>query len=76
MHDHREGEAMPDDMPNLLDITEVCTFFGGLDPSTIYRGIGVGRYPRPVRVGANTSRWLRSECEQALAGMIAGRAQQ
>jgi predicted DNA-binding transcriptional regulator AlpA len=61
---------------DLLDITEVCAFFGGSKPlhlSTIYRGIGAGRYPRPVPVGAKTVRWLRSECEATLRAMIDAR---
>jgi predicted DNA-binding transcriptional regulator AlpA len=57
----------------LLDLKAVCAFFGGLDPSTIYRGITAKRYPAPIKVGANASRWLRSECEAALQAMIAGR---
>jgi predicted DNA-binding transcriptional regulator AlpA len=58
----------------LLDLKEVCAFFGGLDASTIYRGIKAGRYPSPIKVGANASRWLRSECSAALQAMIARRA--
>jgi predicted DNA-binding transcriptional regulator AlpA len=69
----REGEAMPSD---LLDLKAVCAFFGGLDASTIYRGIAAKRYPAPIHVGPNTSRWLRAECEAALSRMIAGRARQ
>jgi predicted DNA-binding transcriptional regulator AlpA len=59
----------------LLDIDEVCAFFGGnkpLHPATIYRGKGI-RYPAPVKVGPNLSRWFRSECEAALREMAAGR---
>jgi predicted DNA-binding transcriptional regulator AlpA len=59
----------------LLDRSEVCTFFGGtkaIDPATLYRGIRVGRYPRPVKVGGS-SRWLRTECETALRVMVEGR---
>ncbi len=62
--------------PELLDRTEVCGFFGGtkpIDPATLYRGIRKGRYPRPVRIGPNSSRWLRSECETALRAMVEGR---
>ena len=58
----------------LLHLKTVCSFFGGINPSTLYRGIAKGRYPWPVKVGPNTSRWLRSECETALRGMIEGRA--
>jgi predicted DNA-binding transcriptional regulator AlpA len=57
----------------LLTIKDVCHFFGGLNPSTIYRGIRCGRYPAPIRVGLNTSRWLRHECEAALAAMVEAR---
>jgi predicted DNA-binding transcriptional regulator AlpA len=58
----------------LLDLKAVCAFFGNLDPSTIYRGITAKRYPAPIKVGPNASRWLRSECEAALRAMIARRA--
>jgi predicted DNA-binding transcriptional regulator AlpA len=58
----------------LLDLKAVCVFFGGLDPSTIYRGITANRYPAPIKVGPNASLWLRSECEASLAAMIAPRA--
>jgi predicted DNA-binding transcriptional regulator AlpA len=61
---------------HLLDRREACVFFGGskpIDASTLYRGIKLGRYPRPVKVGPGSSRWLRSECEAALQAMVAGR---
>jgi len=64
-------------LADLLDRREVCRFFGGtkpLDPATLYRGIRKGRYPVPVKVGPGSSRWLRSECEAALARMADGRA--
>ncbi len=60
----------------LLDRREVCRYFGGsrpLDASTLYRGIRIGRYPRPVKVGGS-SRWLRQECQSALEALIAKRA--
>jgi predicted DNA-binding transcriptional regulator AlpA len=57
----------------LLDRTAACEFFGGLHPSSLYRGIRAERFPKPVKIGA-LSRWLRSECEAALARMIEGRA--
>jgi len=67
----REGEAAPSDQ--LLTCKQVCHLFGGINAATLYRGCAAGRYPRPIKVGPNTSRWLRSEVEAALAGMIAGR---
>jgi predicted DNA-binding transcriptional regulator AlpA len=53
---------------------EVCRFFGGINPATLYRGIRAGRYPQPIKVGPGTSRWLRSECEAALAKMMEARS--
>jgi predicted DNA-binding transcriptional regulator AlpA len=58
--------------PDLLDLEQVCAFFGGtkpLNPATIYRGLGK-LYPKPIKVGANTNRWLRSDCEAALQKLI------
>jgi len=61
----------------LLDRAETCAFFGGqsrpIHPATLYRGIVQGRYPRPVKVGPGTSRWLRSECEAVLQALVDGR---
>jgi predicted DNA-binding transcriptional regulator AlpA len=60
--------------PDLMTMMEVRAFFGGtrlIDTSTLYRGMNIARYPRPVHVGG--VRWLRSECEAALARMIAER---
>jgi predicted DNA-binding transcriptional regulator AlpA len=61
---------------DLLDRQAVCRLFGGtkpIDPSTLYRGVAKGRYPRPVKIGPGASRWLRQECEAALAALIEGR---
>jgi predicted DNA-binding transcriptional regulator AlpA len=60
----------------LLDLKAVCSFFGGSRPinaATLYRGIKGGRYPQPIKVAPNISRWLASECAEALAKMT-GRA--
>jgi predicted DNA-binding transcriptional regulator AlpA len=60
----------------LLDKTEVLRLFGGTRPlnsSTLYRGIKEGRYPKPIKVGPGSSRWLREECELALQAMVNGR---
>jgi predicted DNA-binding transcriptional regulator AlpA len=61
----------------LLDRNAACEFFGGtrpINPATLYRGIRKGRFPRPVKVGPGSSRWLREECEAVLRGMVEGRA--
>jgi predicted DNA-binding transcriptional regulator AlpA len=57
----------------LLDKRGVCSFFGGINPATLYRGIRQGRFPAPVKVGPGTSRWLKAECEAVLSQMISGR---
>jgi len=65
-----EGLRPPD---WLLTRTEVCELFGGnkpINPSTLYRGIREGRYPRPVKVGPGSSRWLLGECEAVLQAML------
>jgi len=56
-----------------LDISQVCRMFGGVNPSTIYRWAKARRVPRPVKVGPGTSRWIRSECEAALAALAVRR---
>ena len=62
--------------PNqLLDRKAACEFFGGtrpLHPATLYRWIARGRFPKPLKVG-RSSRWLRAECEAALAAMVEAR---
>jgi predicted DNA-binding transcriptional regulator AlpA len=64
-------------LPELLDRADTCRFFGGTRPinaATLYRGIRKGLYPKPVKVGPGSSRWLREECEAALQAMVEGRA--
>lgn len=59
-----------------LDLQSVCRRIGGtkpIDASTLYRGIKAGRYPRPVKVGPGSSRWLRSEVEACLRQMTEAR---
>src|SRR5262245_6925257 len=60
----------------MMTLAATCAFFGGdkpLNPSTLYRGIAVKRFPKPVHVAPNSSRWLRSECEAARKALIAAR---
>ena len=56
----------------LLNRHEVCHFFGGINPATLYRKIRQGVLPKPVKIGGS-SRWLRSECEAVLKAMVDGR---
>lgn len=59
----------PTDEDDLLDLRAVCEFFGGknspLDPSTIYRGIKRGIYPRPFKASLQNNRWHLSACRAA-----------
>ena len=57
---------------NHLDLRSVCRLIGGtkpLHPATLYRGIAAKRYPKPIKVGPGSSRWLRSEVEACLRQM-------
>jgi len=62
-------------LPDLLNIRQTCWLFGSIHPASLYRGIRAGRFPRPVKVGPGTSRWLRHEVEACLAGLVDRRAQ-
>jgi predicted DNA-binding transcriptional regulator AlpA len=74
----RKPRSLDKATDNLLTMKEVCAFFGGktspIDRSTLYRGIKKGRFPHPIKIGLNTSRWRRADCERALQRMAEGRA--
>jgi predicted DNA-binding transcriptional regulator AlpA len=60
---------------DFLDIKACSALVGGTRPvhhSTIYRLIARRLWPKPVHIGGS-SRWLRSECEAALARMMEAR---
>ena len=56
---------MIDPSDDLVAIETVCRLIGGnetpIDKSTLYKGIRDGRFPAPIKLGTQTSRWLRSE---------------
>ncbi len=60
-----KSERMADRRKALEAWGRSVTLFGGpgrpIHSSTLYRGIANGLYPRPVWIGANSVRWLRSE---------------
>ena len=45
----------------------------GLRRATIYRRAGEGSFPKPVRLGPNSTGWLESEIDGFLAGLAAER---
>jgi predicted DNA-binding transcriptional regulator AlpA len=59
---------------DLMGMREVCQLFGGakkpIDPSTLYRGMKSGRFPKPIKFSRNMVRWRRGECEAALQKII------
>src|SRR5262245_34445033 len=61
-----QGAAIQIANAEMMTMSAVCAFFGGddkpINPSTLYRGIKVGRYPAPVKLSRSISRWRRSEC--------------
>jgi len=65
-----------EDRPGLLDVDAACRIFGGSKPisrATLYRGVKTGAYPKPIRIGSNSSRWIAEECARAIRERIAVR---
>src|SRR5215475_11683004 len=62
---------------DLIDVHEACREIGGelspIDPSSLYRGIKAGRYSKPIRVGAQSVRWIRGELRSDIERMKAER---
>ena len=55
--------------PSVLDRT-------GLSNSTLYDEINAGRFPRPVKIGARSVGWVKSEVDEWIAQRIAKRDQE
>jgi predicted DNA-binding transcriptional regulator AlpA len=70
---HVEGPNLLQSELELLNKSAVCELFGKINASTLYRGIKLGRYPKPIRVGPNSSRWLLAECRDVLRKMTEAR---
>ncbi len=49
---------------NILPLKEVQFRTGGKSRTTLWRDVRAGRFPAPVRVGANRIGWLESEIEE------------
>lgn len=67
---------VPNETVELLDADEACRLLGGTRPinrATLYRGVADGRYPKPIKIGAASSRWLRSELLDTIRSMAAAR---
>jgi predicted DNA-binding transcriptional regulator AlpA len=63
---------------DLWTVEQVCAFFGGsskpIHPSTLWRNVKAGIYPKPIVAGPNLRRWLPSECRAARQAQIEARA--
>ena len=71
-----EKKPQPEGPIEFWDKQTVLSFFGGskpLHPSTLYRGVIDGIFPKPVSITGNTSRWVASECIAAAKAMMAKR---
>src|SRR5215470_6519859 len=66
--------GMPTQDDEMMPLDATLRFWGVHDKpihySTLYRGIAAGRYPKPIHVGPNTVRWVRTECEAARKKMM------
>jgi predicted DNA-binding transcriptional regulator AlpA len=65
--------AAPQPPVDLLCIDALCRLIGGTRPvhrSSIYRAIAAGRIPKPIAVGPNSRRWVKSEVDAALQRMV------
>ena len=69
----RHGQLFDDD---LMDEASNCRFFGNIHPATLWRGIKVGRYSKPIKVAPNINRWIRTECAEDMKAIIAERDSQ
>jgi predicted DNA-binding transcriptional regulator AlpA len=71
------GAGRIDRTTSLTDVQGACQILGGIHtpihPATLYRGIKAGRYPKPIRVGGNTSRWLVGELQASIERAAAAR---
>ena len=62
----KKSSAIPPFAPRAIDLVscaEAKHILGGISTATLYRGIASGRYPVPLKVGPNTSRWNRAKLE-------------
>ena len=61
---------------DLLDVAAACQFIGGsrpINPATLWRGVKVGRYSKPIKIGAQAVRWRRADLEADIERMVAER---
>ena len=61
----------------VADAERACRILGGqespINPATLYRGVKLGKYPPPIKLGDGTSRWLVRELIAVKQAAIAAR---
>ena len=62
---------MATNAPKLLKAREVCEMLG-ISRATLYRMIRQGKFPRPVKLSADSSRWPSQEVEDYMATLPRG----
>lgn len=66
-------------LSDLVDETTACKVIGGentpIHRSTLWRGINLGRFPKPLKIGPGTNRWRVSELVAVLERAAAKRDQ-
>lgn len=62
---------------DLVDEATACRLIGGsntpIHRSTLWRGIGAGRYPKPLKISATINRWRVGELRRLLEQFAAER---
>jgi predicted DNA-binding transcriptional regulator AlpA len=65
-----------EDFQHFLDCDAVRKLIGGTRPvnrSSVYRLVARGLWPKPVHPTPGISRWIASECRDALAKIVEAR---
>lgn len=57
----------------LINLKTLCEMLGGRSRTSVYRDIAQGKLPKPIKTGANSSRWVASEIEACVRSMMEGR---
>lgn len=52
---------------------EARRILGVIDPSTMYKHIRLGTFPKPIKKGSRSTRFVRSECEEMARKIIEAR---
>ena len=45
----------------IVKLKELAPFTGGASKATIWRWIAEGRFPKPIKIGPNSSGWVEGE---------------